>query len=363
MTNTMKKLVLLFVGVILVVVMTKAQDVENELGFKYVKAQYLMETERYEDAIKAFTAIIKENSAYEDALLQRAKAKYAMAAYKGTKKDVLAYASTNGINEEVLMLLGKADYKLKNEDAALNSLLTATGPVLSDPQIYEFIGKIYKDKGQLLKACDFWATGADMGSSKCESLSRKVCGSTAPKRDTAEQTSSKKDSNKTGGLGKNRADDVLGKAKTDETKIDIKGNDDKENSKADEEEIEVIAKEEEPKKKEKKDGLPPEDDSPNDIEIDEELTITIYGNDLGNRKVLEVPNILILSEEIGDVAVDICINKRGKVESAELNEELSTIKRPSLVSLAIRKAKDFWFEKNDYKEQCGVMVFKKVATE
>jgi len=227
----MKKLVLLFVGVILVVVMTKAQDVENELGFKYVKAQYLMETERYEDAIKAFTAIIKENKDYEDALLQRAKAKYAMAAYKGTKKDVLEYASTKGINEDVLSLLGKADYKLKNEDAALNSLLTATGSVLSDPQIYEYIGNIYKDQGQLLKACDFWATGADMGSSKCEALSRKVCGSTAPKRDTSKKTEVEQKPGKSGGLGKNRADDELGKAKTDDVKIDIKGNDDNDEEK------------------------------------------------------------------------------------------------------------------------------------
>ena len=265
----MKKLVLLFVGVILVVVMTKAQDVENELGFKYVKAQYLMETERYEDAIKAFTAIIKEDKNYEDALLQRAKAKYAMAAYKGTKKDVLEYASSKGINEDVLSLLGKADYKLKNEDAALNSLITATGSVLSDPQIYEFLGNIYKDKGQLLKACDFWATGADMGSSKCESLSRKVCGSTAPNRDTTQEPEIDEKPVKSGGLGKNKADDELGKAKTDDINIDIKGNEGNEGNEAETEESsdnepEVVVNDE-PKEEKKKDGFPPEDNTPNDI--------------------------------------------------------------------------------------------------
>ena len=73
---------------------------------------------------------------------------------------------------------------------------------------------------------------------------------------------------------------------------------------------------------------------------------------------MDQPNILILSDTDGTVSVDICVNKRGKVESAEFNSKLSTIATKSLVSLAIRKAKDFWFESNDYKEQCGVIMFK-----
>jgi len=92
--------------------------------------------------------------------------------------------------------------------------------------------------------------------------------------------------------------------------------------------------------------------------IDEDLTLIIRGEGLGKRKVLDQPNILILSDEDGTVAIDICVNKRGKVESAEFNTKLSTIAKKSLVSLSIRKAKDFWFEKNDYKEQCGVIMFK-----
>jgi len=105
-------------------------------------------------------------------------------------------------------------------------------------------------------------------------------------------------------------------------------------------------------------NLPPDDDTANEIVVDEDLTIEIYGNSLGKRRVLDQPNILIMSDDVGLVAMDICVNKRGKVESAELNTELSTIEKPSLISLAVRRAKDFWFEKNDYKEQCGVMIFK-----
>jgi len=99
------------------------------------------------------------------------------------------------------------------------------------------------------------------------------------------------------------------------------------------------------------------DMSVNEIDVDEDLSL-VFRNGIGSRKVLDQPNILILSEAGGDVAVDVCINSRGKVETASLNKELSSIDTPSLVSLATRKAKEFWFEKSDDNEMCGVIVFK-----
>lgn len=354
MTTTMKRIILLFVGIVLMTLVAKSQGVEEELGFKYVKAKYLMETERYEDAIKAFSAILKEDADYEDALMMRAEAKYAMAAYKGAKMDVLEYIGYRGINDNVLVLLGKTDYKLDNTDAALTTLISATGGILTDPQVYEFIGDIYQDKGQLLKACDFWADGADMGSTKCESKSRKVCGSTRP---------SKKDKTKTdqGGLGEVNKQGTL-ETTNKKVEIDIKGNEsDNGQTKEDEEVDESSETEDEPTdivEDKPADDMPPADDTPNEIVVDEDLTVTIYGNSLGKRKVLEEPSMLIISEEDGEVAIDICVNKRGKVETAELNGELTTISRQSLISVALRKAKDFWFEKSDYKEHCGVMIFK-----
>lgn len=355
----MKKIVLLFLGMTIIALISKGQGVESELGFQYVKAKYLMDTERYEDAIKAFSKIIKEDPTFDDALIYRAEAKYAMAAYKGSKADVLEFIGYNGVTDKALTILGKSDYKLDNSKAALNSLLVATGSPYADGQIYEFIGDIYQDEGELLKACDFWAEGASLGSSKCEANSRKICGSTKPTTSSSDNRSTND-----GGLGQGKTDDVLGKKDTS-TKIDIKGNESKvedvEEDPSDEgEDTEEVVDVEEEEQEKPADNLPPEDDTANEIKVDEELTIEIYGNALGKRRILDQPSILILSDETGEVAIDICINKRGKVQSAELNSDLTTIETQSLISLAIRKAKEFWFEKSDYKEQCGVMIFKKV---
>lgn len=374
----MKKLILLFLGITSIALISKAQPVEDELGFKYVKAKYLMETERYEDAIKAFTAIVKEDSKYEEALLYRAEAKYKIAAYKGTKKDILEFISYKGISDKALVLLGKSFYKLGDNTAALNTLLTASSASL-DTQVFEFLGNIYQENGKLLKACKIWEEGAELGSSKCESKSRKICGSTRPTSSKKPTEKASKKQNTDGGLG-NRKDDILSSG-TRHSDKDIKGNKTEEEnedgvlssgtrrsdtdidmtgtSSNNSEETNDKEDEEAKKEIENSSGYPIDDDTPNKIEIDEELDIIIYGNELGRRKVLDQPNILILSEDIGQVAIDICINKRGKVESAEYNGELSSIKKQSLITLAIRKAKDFWFEKSDYKEQCGVMIFDK----
>ena len=293
-------------------------------------------------------------------MLLRAEAKYAMGAYKGTKKDVLQYFGDSGVSDKGIVLLGKSDYKLGNMDAALNSLLVATGAVSPDANIYEIIGNIYKADGKLLKACDYWAEGASLGSTKCETQSRKVCGSTAPATTT---TSRNKNKNKTGGLGSAKKNDDLGSGSSDTpADMDGKGNVDmptKNNQGSDDSTAGTDdSTDDTPATKPVDSNLPPDDDTANEIVVDEDLTIEIYGNSLGKRRVLDQPNILIMSDDVGLVAMDICVNKRGKVESAELNTELSTIEKPSLISLAVRRAKDFWFEKNDYKEQCGVMIFK-----
>jgi hypothetical protein len=67
---------------------------------------------------------------------------------------------------------------------------------------------------------------------------------------------------------------------------------------------------------------------------------------------------LILAEEDGVVAVNICVGRAGSVKSAEYNDDLSTIKKQSLISLAIRKAREFWFAKDRNKEACGVILYK-----
>ena len=374
------------------IALAKSQDLEGEIEFNYIKAKYLLDTERYEDAIKAFTKLLEEDSNYKDALLLRAKAKYAMAAYRGTKKDVLLFAANNGMNTMAITLLGKADYKMGNTNAAINSLSLAVGSNDEDAQVAEFLGNLYEEEDQLLKACKYWQKSASMGSSKSRIKAKNMCGMYEEVEKEPEETrvdntrlpdetnddavgddeittdptkmknntppSTESDERKNGTLNNPTKDSVLKKEDEESS-----------NEQTEDENTDTGVSESDPNDdddpvfvEEVKDPMPEEDNTPNEIEIDEDLTLVIKGQGLGKRKILDQPNILILSDTDGVVAVDICVNRRGKVESAEFNSKLSTIAKKSLVSLAIRKSKDFWFEKNDYKEQCGVIIFKITAS-
>ena len=367
------------------IALSKAQDLENEVEFNYIKAKYLLDTERYEDAIKAFTKLLEENKGYKDALLLRAQAKYAMAAYVGTKKDVLLNASRAGMDPLGITLLGKADYKLGNSEAAMNSLSLAVNANKEDAQVAEFLGNMYEENDQLLKACEYWKISAKMGSSKAGIKARDLCGEVIqevverkqePKKSkivdpefpprktdvvvTTDDDLVLKDDNATG----NQKDDSLNNPtresvlEKNEEKMQNEGEATKVEDSDEDGEVDEPVREADPIVEDVVYDLPPDDNTPNEIEIDEDLTLVIRGQGLGKRRILDQPNILILSDEDGIVAVDICVNKRGKVESAEFNSKLSTIAKKSLVSLAIRKSKDFWFEKNDYTEQCGVIMFR-----
>ncbi|MDF1694395.1 MAG: hypothetical protein P1U56_01095 [Saprospiraceae bacterium] len=356
------------------IALAKAQNLEEEVEFNYIKAKYLLDTERYEEAIKEFTKIIQEEKGYKDAYLYRAKAKYAMAAYTGTKKDVLLHMGSKGIGGMAATLLGKADYRMGNKQASINSLIVAVELNKEDAQVSEYLGNLYEEEGKLLKACEYWNMSANMGSSKASIKAKKLCGSITPEPSRVERRTNKPsiddarlptnedttiedrsddmknttstDGEETGSLDEPITDDKLNTNDGGEQKDTI--NDDETSTV--EEETSPVVKEE--------DNMPVEDNTPNEIEVDEDLTLVIQGQGLGKRKILDQPNILILSDTDGVVAVDICVNKRGKVESAEFNSKMSTIAKKSLVSLAIRKSKDFWFEKSDYREQCGVIIFK-----
>ncbi len=372
------------------IALAKAQGLEEEVEFNYIKAKYLLDTERYEDAIKEFTKIIKDNKEYKDALMLRAQAKYAMAAYQGTKKDVLLHAVNNGLNGQAITLLGKADYKMGNNDAALNSLSVAVAVNKEDAQVSEFLGNIYEENDQLLKACEYWQISAKMGSSRAGIKARKMCGSTVadvdvvkkkrktskiddPKFPREERNQDQKPEveevlkdestsigdHKDDTLNNPTRDKVLGKNEGENQNNEDGANNEQTNDDTPVSEDDPL---DEAPIEEELENLPAEDNTPNEIVIDEDLTLIIRGQGLGKRRILDQPNILILSDEDGVVAVDICVNKRGKVETAEFNSKLSTIAKKSLVSLAIRKSKDFWFEKNDYKEQCGVIMFKIVGS-
>lgn len=384
--NTMNKLILILLLSVFSYGLGTSQSIDEEIEFKYIKAKYLLDTERYEDAIQAFTDVIKQDKLYNDAVIQRAKAKYAMAAYKGTKKDVLIFAESNGMTAEALMLLGKADYKVGNSKAAINSLCIAGQLIGDDPQIFEFLGNMYEEEDKLDEACAAWEKAAIMGSSKARINAEKACGY-IEKRVEKTNTKAKKSHSKMDGSNlptKSKVDRLTNEeetgeigGKTEDTRTEEqkrrdaddslnsprKGNTNAEdtNTSSDEGAIKDNAEVEDAlldNVETVEENMPGEDNTPNEIVIDEDLTLIIRGQGLGKRKVLDQPNILILSDEDGTVSIDVCVNKRGKVESAEFNSKLSTIAKKSLVSLAIRKSKNFWFEKNDYKEQCGVIMFK-----
>lgn len=352
----MKNLKYILFGLLLIGTnLSYGQDIESENGFKYMKAKYLLETDRFEDAIKELNKIIKSAPTYEDVLILRAEAKLALAAYRGSKKDILDYIATNGVTERAINILARSDYELDNADAALNSLIVATA-INASADHYEMIAEIYTEKDEMLKACDAWEKAADLGSREGIKNASKICGKTKFK-DLEQNKRPKKHKPNTEPVEeypektqKEEDDDPISVG----TRIEDEEPDESYDPNYDDEEddgpisVGTRIEEEEPNKPE----------TVNSIEVDEDLTLEIYGEGLGDRRILDQPSILIISETDGDVAVDICVNRNGKVESADYNSKESTISKSSLVSLAIRKAKEFWFQRATEKEMCGVIKFK-----
>ena len=352
------KIIKLFIF-LLVTIAGYAQDVEKEIGFKYVKAEYLMSTERMEDAIKELNDIIKVSPIYKDVLMLRAETRYRLGAYKGTKQDVLLSIEKVGITPKAAALLGKADYYLGNKDAALNSLSTAIDMGVNDNRIYELRATIYQDRGKKDKACADWSAAADLGSTKGAINSRKLCG----KKTSSKNTEPKSNENNNDGRHNNDSDNTKPNEDTnighspriDSNVVIVK----KENHSDSEDNNSTTGEEDNHSNTqvEEDNNLPPEDNTKNNIVVDEDLTLSIYGQGLGTRKLLDRPSILILSDITGVVAVEICVNESGKVEDVEYNPEMSTLSKNSLVSLAIRKSKEFWFAKSKYEKQCGYIMF------
>lgn len=330
------------------------QTIDQEIGFKFVKAEYLFGTERYEDAIKELNEIIKSNPNYKNALLLRANTKNKLAAYKGAKEDALKYIELNGITQEVASILGKADYALNNTDAALNSITAAISLGSTDSKLFEQRAQIYQERGQMIKACQDWEAAARLGSTTAGINAKKLCGSTIPKvevptpkpqTDTNDNTVPETPTTSNGGQAENNTPPTT-TTTTETPRIETTGGGEQSNT----ETVPVITQPEI--------AIPEEDDTKKTIVIDEDLTLEIYGQGLGKRSILETPSILILSDENGTVTIEICVGSDGTVEFAEYNAAKSTLRKNSLVSLAIRKAKDFWFEKSEFEKQCGFIEFK-----
>ena len=354
-----------------------AQNLEDEVEFLYMKAKYLYDTDRHEDAVNAFNKVIQKDANHQDALVLRGASKFSLAAYQGAIKDFNKSIEERGVTKDVVGWIALAHYKMNNMDLAVNTLETA---LLVDPKnrtLWNLQGDIAQDNDERLKACDSWEKAAALGDTKAERKLEKNCdGSSKSKRDRISKTDSKKanfnqeDPNKSKkddgildddeviSLG-DREEDVIIKDdeyEDNDTPVREEMDEETEDQLEEEEVLSLGDKEEEEDTTEEKPDRDPNERAV--IEIDEDLILEIYGEHLGNRKILDQPNILILAEEDGVVAVNICVGRAGSVKSAEYNDDLSTIKKQSLISLAIRKAREFWFAKDRNKEACGVILYK-----
>lgn len=354
-----------------------AQNLEDEVEFLYMKAKYLYDTDRHEDAVNAFNKVIQKDANHQDALVLRGASKFSLAAYQGAIKDFNKSIEERGVTKDVVGWIALAHYKMNNMDLAVNTLETA---LLVDPKnrtLWNLQGDIAQDNDERLKACDSWEKAAALGDTKAERKLEKNCdGSSKSKRDRISKTDSKKanfnqeDPNKSKkddgildddeviSLG-DREEDVILKDdeyEDNDTPVREEMDEETEDQLEEEEVLSLGDKEEEEDTTEEKPDRDPNERAV--IEIDEDLILEIYGEHLGNRKILDQPNILILAEEDGVVAVNICVGRAGSVKSAEYNDDLSTIKKQSLISLAIRKAREFWFAKDRNKEACGVILYK-----
>ena len=341
-----------------------SQALDEEIGFIYVKAEYLFETGRFEEAITQYNQVIAKNPTYKAALINRGKSKYQLAVYRGAKIDAIQFMELKGITAESAALLGRAFSSLSDVNAAINSLSAAIAIDNQNPSYYEWRAAVYETDDKILKACQDYEAAMNLGSQTAELKSRSLCGvsktrpvaqnriqnSLPPDSQLPEEISNNSQTNtSTSTIPENRPTEV-----TNNPSVVIDNGQNRSDTPTFTDTSHIMDNNDPIIE----DNLPKEDDFANSFVIDEDLTIEISGQELGRRKIKETPSILILADESGRVTVNICVNKAGVVTKAEFNASLSTIAKKSLVSLALRKAKEFEFMPGQYDLQCGFMVFK-----
>ncbi len=353
-------------------ILVHAQALEEETGFKYVKGNYLFDNGRFDEAIQIYNDIVKGSPDFEEVLIYRARAKYALAAYKGAKKDGLKYIELNGLNEEVCLVMGKAELGLGNPRVAITYLDYCISQNKSNSDALLFRGNAFFEIEDDVAACTDWHKAKRLGSDRAEQNTRTYCKRVAiPIEDEAKREERVEDN----------GDDVLDdgeviSSRTEEESDDdvisgdeVLSTDDLEESDDPVEDDPVDSTSEDDYIFENSDDdldaeFPEEEpvfDEPLDIvveivEIDEDLDIKLYDG-IGSRKVREVPDILILSDKAGQVVVDVCVDESGNVSNATLNRKQSTVGSAGLISLALRKSREFKFERKRNGEQCGKIAF------
>ncbi len=331
-----------------------SQTLDEETGFVYVKAEYLLETGRHEDAVTNYNIVISHDPGYKNALIHRGQAKFALGAFKGAKSDAIMSIEVKGIMPESAALLGRAFFAMSERNPAINSLTAAINLDAKNPQYLLWRASVYESSGLKLKACQDYESAMKLGSAEAEVKAINFCGMANTKSNTPPNTnrqgseSGVEDTSTSNSQQAETVSESTMSSNADSTTVNIQQPSN--HSKGDT----TIIDDSDPMINE---NIPKEDDTVNSFVIDDDLTINISGQELGYRKIKEIPSILILSDENGKVCINICVNKEGVVTRAEFNSSMSTIVQKSLVSLALRKAKEFEFLQGKYEMQCGIMIF------
>lgn len=337
--------------------MGQAQLEENSIVL-FAKAKVLSESGRYDEAVRMYNQILSADENHTNALFGRAQAKYDLGAFKGTKNDIMAYIEKVGVDKRVLDIMANTELQLGNLVAAKNYANSALEMDPFDKDMFITAGDIYLDLSERNDACEHFSLAANLGSSKAKRRINEHCdGFTARKRNN---TSLEEEEDL---MVKSEEKEMM---EEKEEEVGVQKNEDG-----------VVSLEDIVKEAENNPNIPPppstqSQEEPNfksipqeeeidinasqNLEVDDLLSITIEDG-LGDRKVEAQPNIFMLSDQDGQVVIDLCVDERGRVTEATFNRGLSTIYRSSLTSLALRKAKEFVFNSRSIDEQCGRLIY------
>lgn len=334
-------LVVLFMGTTIC-----GQGLEEDNMVLYMKANVLFESGRYDEAVRMYNRILNDDMNHTSAIFMRAKAKYELGAFKGTKNDVLLFIEKAGVTKDVIKLMAKTELDLSNLTAAGNYALTAIELDPYDDKMHLLSGDISMESGNRNDACESYAISANLGSQKAVQRMTKRCNGYQPRTIPT-----------TRDIDEASEDPVVVEEQSEESK--------EERKEGEIVTLEEIVREAENSTENNTDPIPTSTPSRNsmddinasqEIVIDQKLNITIE-NGLGARKLDSKPSIFMLSDQDGRVVIDVCVGSDGKVTEASFNREESTIYRSSLTSLALRKAKEFVFERSSSIEDCGSMIY------
>lgn len=329
-----------------------AQDLEDDPEFGALKAEFLMQKGRFEDAIRVLNDVLKKDPENPKYLLIRAEAKYALGAYKGAKKDALSYLETSGINEKLCYIMGRTELAMGNAQAAIGYLEALIGWNDGEADYFLQRGNAYWELEEEELACADWHKALRMGSDYAAHKARTYCPriripiedkTSDAEEDGGNTGTDPVETDKQIPPYDQREDQTEEQDKTGDYPSDTTEQDNQQNDPGDSGEEEEVPQE-------------PVDNTVNKIYIDEDLTLEIRDG-LGSRDIRELPDMLILSDKSGVVVVDVCVDKYGEVKEAVVNREKSNIYTISLVNLALRKSKEIYFERTWKKEQCGSIYF------